>query len=415
MCFSMSMRARRAALFYPLLLASAGMAQTWTEDRVLDAFARESPQVAAARAQIAVARAEAKGQALYANPAFSFSREGAGYTEFLQAEQSLPVTGRVGLLRQAVAPAASSAEADADALVWQMRSDLRSAFYRLLAAQERENIFRATIADLGEVIRVVAAREKEGEGTRFDRLRWERELVEIRAELASAQAQSAQARGRLLEFLPRGIGLASVEGAMVPPGAPAPLDELVARALAARAEIRAGRQRIVRLRLEQRAAGRLRYPEPVIVAGLKRADAASFAPTPLERTRNGLAVGLTIPIPSFNRGQAELVRLQADQARVEAQIAALEHEIRARVAACYDTLALRRQALEAYRGQLGGRNEELLKMARTAYQEGAAGILELLDVFRLERQSEQRSIELGFAWREAQIELERATGQETTK
>jgi hypothetical protein len=36
-------------------------------------------------------------------------------------------------------------------------------------------------------------------------------------------------------------------------------------------------------------------------------------------------------------------------------------------------------------------------------------------VFRLRRLSEQRVIELGFAVREAQIELERAMGQEVTK
>ena len=62
-----------------------------------------------------------------------------------------------------------------------------------------------------------------------------------------------------------------------------------------------------------------------------------------------------------------------------------------------------------------GRNEELLKIAQTAYQEGEAGILELLDVFRLRRQSQQRLIELGTAAREAHIELERVMGREVTK
>jgi hypothetical protein len=50
------------------------------------------------------------------------------------------------------------------------------------------------------VIRVLATREKEGEGSRFDRLRWERELVELRSELALIQAQAAQARSRCLSF-----------------------------------------------------------------------------------------------------------------------------------------------------------------------------------------------------------------------
>ena len=43
--------------------------------------------------------AEARGRPLYANPRVSYSRESAGFTEFFQAEQTLPVTGRLQLLR----------------------------------------------------------------------------------------------------------------------------------------------------------------------------------------------------------------------------------------------------------------------------------------------------------------------------
>lgn len=417
-----TIRACRIVLLSPLVFSATSAAETWTEARVLELFARQSPQAIAARAQVAVTRAEARGRALYSNPSFSYSREGAGYTEFFQAEQSLPVTGRVGILRQSVTPAVAAAEADADAAVWRLRAEVRYAFYQLLTLQSREQVLKGTSEDLQEVIRVLAAREKEGEGTRFDRLRWERELVEIRAEMASLAAQSAQARARLLEFLPRGTEVARVEGTLIPfenvPSEELPaVDDLLARALATRSEIRAANQTLARFRLEQQAAGRLRYPEPVIAGGLKRADVSALSPggSLVDRTRNGVFVGVTVPIPSFNRGQTEVVRLQAEQARIEAQRRALEHEIRAQISGAYATLQLRRAALGSYRQELGGRNEELLKIVRTAYQEGAAGILELLDVFRLQRQSQQRVIELGAAVREAQIELERALGQEVTK
>jgi len=415
---SSTIQACRAAFLSPLIFAVTCAAQTWTEARVLELFARQSPQAVAARAQIAVTRADAKGRGLYSNPSFSYSREGAGFTEFFQAEQTLPLTGRIGILRQAVAPAVGAAEADAEALIWQLRAEVRLAFYRLLALQDREDVLNATLRDLQEVIRVLATREQEGEGSRFDRLRWERELVEIRAELALVQAQSAQARSRMLEFLPQGTEITKVEGTSIPTQELPELAELLTQALASRSEIRADHQLVARLRLEQQAAGRLRYPEPALAGGLKRADAIDFSQpgrTPSERTQNGVFVGITVPIPSFNRGQAEVVRLQAEQTRVEAHRRALEHQVRAQVAGAYQTLNLRRQAIESYRRELGGRNEELLKIAQTAYQEGEVGILELLDVFRLQRQSQQRLIELGSAAREAQIELERVMGREVTK
>ncbi len=415
---SSTIRACIVACLSPLVLSVTCSAQTWTEARVLDVFARQSPQAVAARAQVAVTRADAKARGLYSNPSFSYSREGAGFTEFFQAAQTLPFTGRIGILRQAVAPAVGVAEADAEALIWQLRAELRQAFYRLLALQDREGVLNATIRDLQEVIRVLATREKEGEGSRFDRLRWERELVELRSELVLIQAQAAQARSRMLEFLPQGTEIAKVEGISISAQELPQLAELQIQALASRAEIRSDQQLVARLRLEQQAAARLRYPEPVLAGGLKRADAIDFSQpgrTPSERTQNGVFVGITIPIPSFNRGQVEVTRLQAEQTRIDAHRQALEHQVRAQVAGAYQTLNLRRQAIESYTRELGGRNEELLKIAQTAYQEGEVGILELLDVFRLQRQSQQRLIELGSAARESQIELERVMGREVMK
>jgi outer membrane protein, heavy metal efflux system len=415
---SSTIRACRVALLSPLILTVTCSAQTWTEARVVELFERQSPQAVAARAQIAVTRAEARGRALYSNPSFSYSREGAGLTQFFQAEQTLPLSGRIGILRQTVAPAIGAAEAEADALVWQLRAEVRLAFYRLLAIQGREGVLDATFKDMQEVIRVLATREKEGEGSRFDRLRGERELVEIRAEIALVQAQAAQARGRLLEFLPEGSEIARVEGAVIPLEELPALADLLARAVAARSELRVDGQLIARLQLEQQAAGRLRYPEPTVSAGLKRADVLDFSQAGRaisERASNGVFVGITIPIPAFNRGHLEVSRLQAEQTRIEAHRRALEHQIRQQVTGAFQTLTRRRDALQSYGKELGSRNEELLKIAQAAYQEGEAGILELLDVLRLQRQSQQRVIELGSAAREAQIELERVMGQEVTK
>ncbi len=409
---------RVAAVLSPLIFAVTCPAQTWTESQVLALFAQQSPAAAAARAQIAVARADARSRGLYGNPSFSYSREGAGFTEFFLAEQTLPLSGRIGLLRQTVAPAVGAAEADADALIWQLRSEVRLAFFRLLAMQDREQVLHATRRDLKEVIRVLAVREKEGEGSRFDRLRWEREDVEIRAEIGLVKAQAAQANGRMLEFLPQGTEIANVEGVLRPVEQLPELAELVTQALASRSEIRAYNQQVARLRLEQQAAGRLRYSEPVLSAGLKRADTIDLSQagrSPLERTQKGVFIGIAIPIPSFNRGLAEVDRLHAEQTRVEALRRSVEHQIRAQMAGMYRTLTLRRQAIEDYRRDLGGQNEELLKITQVAYQEGEAGILELLDVFRLQRQSQQRFIELGSAAREAQIELERVMGREVSK
>ena len=59
--------------------------------------------------------------------------------------------------------------------------------------------------------------------------------------------------------------------------------------------------------------------------------------------------------------------------------------------------------------QLGA---DLSRITRLAYQEGEVGILELLDSYRVTRQSLLRLLELEALAKEAQVELDRAVGEE---
>ena len=56
-------------------------------------------------------------------PAVMYSREGAGFTEFLQVEQSLPVFGTRAALSRAGVAATAAAEAERDARLWMLRAD----------------------------------------------------------------------------------------------------------------------------------------------------------------------------------------------------------------------------------------------------------------------------------------------------
>ena len=194
----------RAATPVLFIAAFAGLcpAQEWTEAAVVQKFLDQSPQAREIRARVAIAQAETRGRSLYPNPSVNYSREGAGRTEFFQAEQILPVSGRLSVLRQAGTAMVRATEAEGAFSLWQARSILRQAFYRVLAAQQRESIHTAGLKDIENVIRVLAEREREGEGTKFDRLRTERERAEMLAELALVRAAVALERAQMLAFLP---------------------------------------------------------------------------------------------------------------------------------------------------------------------------------------------------------------------
>ena len=71
----------------------------WSESQIVERFLMLSPQAQELRAHVALTEAEGKTRTAYPNPSVSYSREGAGYNEFFEASQTLPVNGRVRYLR----------------------------------------------------------------------------------------------------------------------------------------------------------------------------------------------------------------------------------------------------------------------------------------------------------------------------
>jgi cobalt-zinc-cadmium efflux system outer membrane protein len=389
-------------LCWPCLLG----AQEWTEAQILEKFASGSPYARAVRASVEAVRAEQAGRTLLPNPAAVASREGAGYTAFYQIEQQLPISGRRGILRQAGASAVGAAEADGADLVWRLRTDLRTAFHRLLAAQTREAILSSGTRELDEVIQILRTREKEGEGSRYDRLRAERELAEYHSQLAAAAADIAQARAAVLAYLPADVTIARVSGSLQTVTSLPASDTLVTRALSNRPDFLAEQRQIERYRLEARAAERLRFPEPFAVAGIKRANVRPGV------TDTAAAIGITIPLPIFNKGQTEVARWTAEQEGTLARHQALERRIRAEVQGALEALKLRQYAIDQYHREVDPVGTDLSRITRVAYQEGEAGILELLDSYRVSRQAQLRALELETFTKEAAIELDRAVGEE---
>jgi outer membrane protein, heavy metal efflux system len=385
---------------------SALSAQEWTEAVVVQKFLEQSPRVREARARVAIVEAETRGRTLFTNPSFNYSREGAGRTEFFQAEQTLPLTGRLSFLRRAGAAMVQATEADGAFSLWQARSALRQAFYRVLAAQQSESIYASGLKEIEGVIRVLAERERQGEGSKFDRLRTDRERAEMLAELALVRATAAIERSQLQAFLPDGTAIPAVSGQLESPPLTVSAAQLTQRALAVREDYRAEQRRLEQYRLEQRAAERLRFPEPIINAGLKRATVGQGV------TANGPVVGISIPLPVFNKGQAEVARYSAEQERVAARLDVLARQIRAAVEGAVQAYTIRQRARDEYRGQLAQTGPELVKIATVGYQEGELGILQLLDAYRVHRQAQLQMLEIEAAVKEAQIELEGAIGEE---
>jgi cobalt-zinc-cadmium efflux system outer membrane protein len=380
----------------------------WSEQQIVERFLSLSPQAQELRARVALAEAEAKTRTVYPNPSVSYSREGAGYNEFFEASQSLPLNGRVRYLRDAGAAAVSAADTNREAALWSLRTDLRLAFYRMVAAQEHARLLSASALEVDQLIRILRQREDEGEGSRYDRVRAEREVFELRTDMVGANALIAAARGQISGYLPAGTQVPRVQGALLVSVEPPDLEILSRLALNSRADYRAEQKTVARYMLEEQAARRLRIPDPSVSAGVKRADVSSGI------TSTGVVFSLSVPLPVFNSGRYEVARYQAEQTQATARATVLARQIQTEVQGAREVLTIRRDALAAYQRELDSAGVELTRITRLAYEEGEVGILELLDSLRVTRLAGLRLLDLQASVREAFIELERVVGAELT-
>jgi cobalt-zinc-cadmium efflux system outer membrane protein len=373
----------------------------WGQERpaqeIVEAIVRDGPRAIVVRSGVDVVRSEQHARLSFPNPGVAYSREGAGFTEFLQVEQPLPIFGIRGALARAGVAATAAAEAERDALLWDLRVEAARLVSQWLWAQARVVATTADIQAVERLIELLRVREREGEGSRFDRLRAEQEVAELKQAAVTAAIELSDTRAAVVALLPPAVTVTGVTGALG--RAPTPLDReaLVTRARANRAELRALRFGLDRSALEADAARRSRWPLPVLSGGLKRAD------TDVERARGGV-FGLNLTIPLFDTGGRDAARWTAEGERTF-----IDQQVRAEVVRAAEALVLRQRAIaDAGDDAVAA---ELVTTAEVAYREGEIGIVVLLDAVRTASRARMRDLERRLDVRLAEIALERAVGE----
>src|SRR5436190_6512885 len=237
----------RAALA-ALLLPCGARAQTLslTESEALSRLSSESPRVRAIRSSTDIARADVLAAQRWPNPRLTVDRESvAGITEYLtMVAQPLPITGRRGLEVDAASTRVDASTNRADEAIRRARADMRLAFAQLLAAQARERELTTARDHLRELADILAKREAAGDAAGFDRLRAEREVLELEADRAAAVADRARAQAALAGFFAASLDATQIVAVARPGPARAipAIDMLIENAESTRGELLALRK-----------------------------------------------------------------------------------------------------------------------------------------------------------------------------
>ena len=395
-----------AAIALPAVVGAQSL--TLTESDALARLSADSPRERARRAGIDIARVDVLTAGRWPNPRVTFDRESvAGITEnIVMVAQGLPISGRRGLEVDAASAMVAATSNRSEDEVRRLRADLRLAFADLVAAQARERELTVVRDRLRELADVLTKREAAGDAAGFDRLRAEREVLEIEADRAAAGIERARSQGILAGFF-TGVTDPSSLAAVGTPTARAavpPVEALVEQADSIRGEILALRHEIDAARFSERAAGRRLIPEPEIVAGTKSSTALGGD--------LGSVVTVHASIPLFDRARPERALALAKAAQAEARLNAFRLTLVGQIAALRGALLERRAAADRYRAEAIRSADQIERIAQVSYDAGERGILELLDAYRTGATARTRQAAFDAAVRQTEIELEFVSGWE---
>ena len=385
---------------------TAGAQTVLSEADAIAKLSTDSPRVRAIRSGIELARADVLTASRWPNPRLYIGREAvAGVSETITTVlQPLPITGQRRFEMQAASALVDATSFRADDAMRRARADLRLAYADLVTAQTRERELTAARDRLQELAGILTTREREGDAAGFDRLRAEREVLDVEADRVLAAADRARAQGRLAGFFATAIDPASLVAAdrVIAVRDVPPVDALVDQSERTRGELLALNREIDSARFAERAADRRRVPEPELIGGTKT---STFAGGDV-----GSVLSVQAVLPLFDRGRVERARAQARASQASARIEALRLSYRGDIAAWRGAALERRAAADRYRASAVASASDVERIARVSYESGERGILELLDAYRTSASARVRQVALDASAREAEIELEFVSG-----
>ena len=389
------------------LVAATFCAGTWAQasapldlEAAIALALERSPRLAIERQTLETATADRQVAAARPNPTLSLSRQarsqplaGAGAQQDVTLEWPLQVGGKREARIESADRGLTLARARIDAAASQLVEEVGSAFFSLLAAQERVRILDQAVDDVARLAQIVSRRRDSGMASQYDVVRMELESSAWRSRQVEAVAEQTDLQSRLASLmgLSQGVPLPQAQGTLTP----WPLDLNEPADLARHPLLRAlqGDRGLAQANLE--LARRERLPALSVFVGrgwgADRPGGVGSAGMSLELPFLDTRIGLAHRAASELR--ASILRGQAAETELGAELTRQTALVRQR------SVAVERQAQTVL-----PRLNTLRQMAQDAYRLGRGTLVDLLDATRVRHDTEldqlaQRASLLEAQWR----------------
>lgn len=384
-----------AALACPLLAAQepprgAPIPRSLTVRQAVKLALARNPSIAAARNTIEMAEGDAVNARLRPNPAVTLQTENYPYFQshpgpFFSSQEitarfdyEIETKNRLKLRTEAARRSVQRQEASFENVARLLRFGVQAAFYRVLLARSNLQLAQSVLEQTDQVIGLNRTRFEQGEISELEltwieveRLRFAGDVFQARLELRNAKAAllallNAPDMGADLKV----IGdLTTIPELDIQPGAsPA---ELYRIASAARPGLRAALAEIERASAQNRLQRAISSPNITVGGGYKR-----------NGPDNSFVVGITIPLPIFDRNQGGVMRSEAEMRRAGNLAAAARNRIKLEIRQACNAFQVNLERVGYIRGRQLQPAENASRVTLAAYRLGGAPLMDYLDAQR---------------------------------
>ncbi|HXG44729.1 MAG TPA: TolC family protein [Gemmatimonadales bacterium] len=403
--------------------AVAGHAQAGAPGLTLGDVYRQlmtaSPALEAARARAAAAEARVAPARTLPDPQLQFSLmnravPGFGFSDPLgmnqiQLMEMIPFPGKLGAAGRTARAQAGAAGARAEEVRWELRNRAAMAFYDIYAVERSILVAEETRQLLRDIATTAQTMYAVAEGRQPDVLRARIEVDRMTEEILRMETMRETMAARLNAVLnqPAETPVPAARRPAFPAALP-DLDSLIARALAQRPMLAAGKQEVLAADGAYSLARREIWPD------LQVGVAYGWRPMPEGGTDRMASVMLGVSLPVFAASRQLKMRQEARamQEMARADLAAMEAETRGRVATAYAELRQARRLRELYRTTLLPEASATVASSLAAYRVGDVNLMTLLDAQMTVNRYRQELLQLEAAEGKAWAELEMLLGQE---
>jgi cobalt-zinc-cadmium efflux system outer membrane protein len=429
------------------IAASAGVASAapLTIDGAVATALQRNRDVIAARLEIDAATLDVVAARIYWNPQLNYNlgnlvlgegnlnnTQGADVGFFGQPVQSIGVSEVIDIWakRSARIRAADRGVEHRKLVVEDALREIayavRSAFEDVLHAQSQRQLAHEFADRYAQTVKLSQARFKAGDISEAELRKIELEGLKYQNDVIDADTELDVTRGKLAAVLglgsPRELpadGLA--EPARRPVGDPG---QLVSRALASRPDLRAAGAARTLADAAVASAKREAYPDISLGAAYTHSQFTAAGDNP-----NTMALSLSLPLPLFDRNQANIGRAELDRRRADNDSERLRINVTREVSeavrrnqravtllASFETAAggnvLGMPTATSDRAGMLERAETALRVAEKSYRAGALSLLEILEAQRTYLDTRGQYLKALDDFRQSEIDVTHAVGEQ---